>query len=397
MVQKDTKKLSKSFFIIAGEASGDLLGAKLIKELKDQLKAAKQPAKFIGVGGKMMQEEGLQSIFDIKELSLMGFAEIVPHIPRLLRRINQTAQEIIKQKPDFVITIDAPDFNFRVIKKLQKLTPENAAKKIHLIAPSVWAYREGRAKKIAKLYDLLLAILPFEPPYFTKHGLKTVFIGHPIVENAPDLTQKEKIRQNFRRKHKIKKDDTLIIVTAGSRNGEVKKIFPQFIKAINLIKNDEIKIAIPLTEKTQELVKSMAQELKTDCIFIESNEKNSAFLAADFALAKSGTNNLEISLCKLPMIIAYKVNFLTYIIVKMLVKIKFANLINLILNKEVIPEMLQQNCEGEKIAIKLKELIDKKELTQKQIKESTAALKILGLGSKSTPSRKAAKEILKLT
>jgi len=174
----------KKFFIIAGEASGDLLGSKLISEIKLQHTASE----FIGVGGKLMQEQGLVSIFPMEELSVMGFLEVLPHLSKLLRRINQTAEIIVKEKPDFVISIDSPDFNFRVMKKLQNF---NSAKKIHLIAPSVWAYRAGRAQKISKLYDLLLCVLPFEPAYFEKHGLKTVFIGHPLISNAPDFTKKE--------------------------------------------------------------------------------------------------------------------------------------------------------------------------------------------------------------
>jgi lipid-A-disaccharide synthase len=386
----------KKFFIIAGEASGDLLGSKLIAELKAQLAVKNEAAEFIGVGGRLMQEQGLTSIFAMEELSIMGFLEVIPHIPKLLRRINQTAETIIKEKPDFVITIDSPDFCFRVIKKLSN----EKFKKIHLIAPSVWAYREGRAQKISKLYDLLLAILPFEPPYFEKYGLKTVFIGHPIIENAPDFSQKEKSNSDFRKKHTIQNDDIVICVTPGSRNGEVKRIFPEFIEAINLLAKKQalkskIKVAIPLIDKTRNLVCEMAKALEVEYFLIEKEEKVSAFFASNFALAKSGTNTVELSLYRLPMIIAYKINFLTHAIVKRMVKIKFANLINLILNKEVIPEMLQDNCEAQKISNHLEKLIFDKNLAQQQITETFAALKLLGLGSLENPSQKAAHEILK--
>ena len=380
----------KKFFIIAGEASGDLLGSKLIKELKIQ----NHDSQFIGVGGKLMKEQGLVSIFPMEELSIMGFAEIVPHIPKLLRRIRETADKIISEKPDFVITIDSPDFCFRVIKKIQK----EKVKKIHMIAPSVWAYRSKRAEKISKLYDLLLAILPFEPPYFEKHGLKTVFIGHPITENAPDFSKKTAANLQFRKEYFIAADDLLICITPGSRNGEVKKIFPEFIGAINLLieKFPNLKVAIPLVDKTRGLVFEMAKTLKTEYFLIEKEEKNSAFFASNFALAKSGTNALELSLYHLPLIIAYKINFITHFIVKSLVKIKFANLINLILNKELIPEMLQDNCNAQTIASHLERLILDKNLAQKQITESEIALKLMGLGSGESPSQKAAAQILKL-
>lgn len=405
----------KKFFLIAGEASGDVLGSKLIRELKKL-----QPqAEFLGVGGKLMQAEGLKTIFPMEELSVMGFLEILPHLPKLLGLIKFTAQKIREEKPDYVITIDSPDFNFRVIKTLQNF---KETKKIHLIAPSVWAYREGRAEKISKLYDLLLAILPFEPPYFEKYGLKTVFIGHPIIEDAPDFSQKEQLNLEFRKKYNIKNDDTIICVTPGSRNSEVSKIFPEFISAVNnldsrLRGNDkgerfgflsfprrresrpsitEIKLAIPVVEKTKKLITKLAKNLKVEYFLIEKEEKKSALFASNFALAKSGTNTVELSLYKIPMIIAYKINPLTHFIVKRMVKIKFANLVNLISNREIIPEMLQDDCMGEKIAEKLQKFLVDKNLGEKQVNESREALQMLGLDSKENSSKKAALEILKL-
>lgn len=381
----------KKFFIIAGEASGDLLGSKLMKELKEQ----NPDSQFIGVGGSLMQEQGLKTIFDFKELSIMGFVEVLPKIFRMLSLIKQTANRIIEEKPDYVITIDSPDFCFRVIKKLENCKD---FKKIHLIAPSVWAYRENRAEKISKIYDLLLAILPFEPPYFTKYGLKTVFIGHPVVENAPDLSKKDEINLKFRQKYSIKESDKVIILMAGSRTSEVKKIFPEFIESVNIIyqSNKNITIILPLIAKTKDLTIEMAKNLKPNYIFIEGEEKAESLCAGNFALAKSGTNNIEISLYQIPMIIAYKVNFLTHFILKRMVKIKFANLINLILNLEIIPEMLQRDCDSQKIAPKLQKLMEDDNLSQRQIELSQNALKLMGLGFAENPSKKGALEILKL-
>lgn len=382
----------KKFFVIAGEASGDLLGSKLIKELKVQ----EPSASFIGVGGKLMKEQGLVSIFPMEELSVMGFFEVLPHISKLLARIKETAEVIKREKPNFVITIDSPDFCFRVLKKLQNF---RETKKVHLIAPSVWAYRSGRAKKISKLYDLLLAILPFEPPYFEKHGLKTVFIGNLIVENAPDFSQKNYLRSEFRKNRNISESATVLSLTPGSRNSEVTKIFPEFIGAINLLaaKKSDVKVIIPLIDKTRELVTQMAKDLKVEYFLIEKEDKNSALFAADFALAKSGTNTLEISLYRLPMVIAYKINFLTHFLLKRMVKIQFANLINLISNQEIIPEMLQDKCRSDLIFVEMQKLLENKILAQKQIDDSEAALKLMGLGSLENPSFKAAKEILKIS
>ena len=251
---------------------------------------------------------------------------------------------------------------------------------------------------MATLHDLLLAILPFEPPYFEKYGLKTVFIGNPIIENAPDFAKKDQENFAFRKKYLLKEDDILICITPGSRNGEVKRIFPEFIGAVNLLaeKIPNLKVVIPLIDKTRELVFEMVQELKVEYFLIEKEEKNSAFFAANFALAKSGTNALEFSLYHVPMLIAYKINFITHFIVKRMVKIIYANLINLILNKELIPEMLQDNCEAKKIAVVLEKLISDKNLAEKQINESVGVLKLMGLGNIENPSQKAASEIMKL-
>jgi len=379
----------KKFFIIAGEASGDLLGSKIINEIKLQL----PQSDFIGVGGKLMKESGLKSIFPMEDLSVMGFLEVLPHIPKLIKRINFTAQEIIDQKPDYIITIDSPDFCFRVIKKINNLTK---AKKIHLIAPSVWAYREGRAKKIAKLYDLLLAILPFEPPYFEKYGLKTIFVGHPIVEDAPDFSQKKIINSNFRLSKKISESDLIIYLTPGSRISEVKKIFPQFIGAVNLLSKEfsNLKIIIPTVEKTKSIIEELSKNLQMEYFVIDNTQKKDALFSANYALAKSGTNTIEISLYNVPMIIAYKVNFITYLILKILVKIKYANLINLIMNKEIITEMLQMDCESKKLFLKLRELISNNNIAEFQIKNSQEALKIMGLGSKDNAIKKSVQAIL---
>jgi len=375
---------------IAGEASGDILGGKLIAALKNQTDAKLE---LMGIGGTNMEKHGLHSLFSISELSLMGFTEIVPHIPRLLKRINQTAKFIIDQKPDIVITIDSPDFCFRVMKKVNQSEISEKIKKIHFIAPTVWAYRPGRTKKIAKLYDLLLVILPFEPPYFEKYGLKTVFIGHPIIEKNPDA-----VPTDFRIKYGISKNEILICLTPGSRIGEIKRILPEMTSAINILseKYSGITAVILATDKTYDLIRNHLGEFKTKVILTTEQDKVSAFNSANLALAKSGTNTLEISLHRLPMIVTYKTGFLTYLIIRILVKVKFANLINIISNREIIPEMLQFNCQKNKLAAKLEELILNPDLCKKQIEESKMALKMLGIDAKETPSNKAAKAVLNL-
>ena len=404
-------KLTKNhykFFIIAGEASGDLLGSKLINELKKQLINKSCSFEFIGIGGKLMQEQGLDTIFAIEELSLMGFVEILPHIPKLIKLINFTAQQIIANEVDAVISIDAPDFSFRVMNKLNKLLKENKnlnhpnhpnhkIKKIHLIAPSVWAYRQSRAKKIAKIYNLLLVILPFEPPYFEKFNLKTIFIGHPIIENAPNLAFREEEKMSFYQRNNINSDNFLMAITAGSRNSEVLKIFPQFIETANQLFRAGYKfsVALPLVRKTQDIILSMSKALEMPYFLVENKEeKHSMMMACDIAICKSGTNSLEFSLYQIPLIIGYKINFLSYLILKMLIKVKFANIINLIANREVIPEAIQQNCSPRYLLPKIKELLTNKNSAHQQIEDSQKILKMLGLEQTIKPTTKASIAII---
>lgn len=377
------------FFLIAGEASGDRLGAKLMAELRKK----KPEARFVGVGGKTMIESGLEAIFSADELSVMGFCEVLPHLFSILKKIDQVSAKIIELNPDFIITIDSPDFCFRVIKKVKDKTK---AKKIHMVAPSVWAYREGRAKKIAKLYDLLLTLLPFEPPYFEKYGLRSVFIGHPITENAPEFSKKNNQREEFRKKYNIPSKHILLCVTPGSRISEVSHIFPQFIGAINLLSKDikNLSIVIPLVEKTKKLVREMSKEIQIKTTFVTAKERESMLFSCDFALAKSGTNTLELSLYKIPLVVAYKVNLITYIILKIMIKTKFANLVNTILSKYIIPEKLQFKCNPAELKKELLNLISNPVKVREQIVESSIALKILGLGSDKKPSEVAAEEIL---
>lgn len=386
--------------IIAGEQSGDVLGSKLIA----QIKSSRKDVEFVGIGGKLMEAQGLKSLFSIEELSVMGILEVASQIPKILKLIRQTVRYIYKQKPDIIITIDAPDFSFRVIERFRSASIRRddglflKTKKVHFVAPSVWAYRESRAEKVAGLYNLLLAILPFEPPFFERYGLKTVFVGHPIIEIEPDFKNKLRISSEFRKEMGFAQDDLILCVMPGSRNGEVKRIFPEFIKAINLLSKDKknLKVIIPTVPKTADLVKKMSKKINVKYDFVDQDKKSNALLATDFALVKSGTNSLEISLNRIPMVVGYKFNLLTYLIGKMLVKVKFANLLNLIIDKEIIPEMVHFKCKGVKIYKALSRLIDNQKLAKNQVNSALQVMKILGYGSAEKSTEKSVKEILSL-
>jgi lipid-A-disaccharide synthase len=386
---------TKKIFIIAGEKSGDFLGASIIKAIKK--KTGKNiKLEFMGVGGELMQMQGLRSIFPMEELSVMGILEIVPKLFKLIRRIKQTAKAIFKAKPDLILTIDAPDFCFRVMKKVKKLDKDNRIKKAHLIAPSVWAYRKGRAKKIAKLYDLLLCILPFEPPYFEKHGLKTIYIGHPIFDNNYKKIDFDKER--FLRQFNINKSDEIISITPGSRLSEVSRLLPIAVTTMKLLneKHPNLFVFIFATKTTEPLIRKLLKKynFKATVIFDEE-EKRKAMGCSKLALAKSGTNTFEFNIYKVPMVIFYKFNWLTTIIGRMIADIHFANLVNIIANREIIPECVLEKCKPSVIAKRLDELLRDKAKRKKQIAESQRIIQQLGFGGKISSADRGAEEILK--
>jgi lipid-A-disaccharide synthase len=372
--------------LIAGEPSGDLLGSKLMRALTAQ---TDRPIEFYGVGGERMQEHGLASLFPMAELSLIGFAEIIPHIPHLLRRIRQTVTEIERTKPDIVITIDAPEFCFRVAKKLQG----SGLPLVHYVAPSVWAYREHRAAAIAKLYQHLLVLLPFEPPYFEKHGLQCSFIGHSIIEDAAsggDASQ-------FRAAHQLDETAPLLCVLPGSRNSEVTRLWPIFAEAIILLaeKFPGLTVAIPAVSHLAEQLQEKAAALPVRAIVItDKEEKRHALAASTVALAKSGTGTLELAIAGLPMIVAYTVKPFSAWLLRRMIKVKYVTLINLILGREVIPEYLQERCTPPLLAEALAQLLRSPEQRALQQQESLDALKQLGYGSSASPSEKAALAVL---
>jgi lipid-A-disaccharide synthase len=383
MIKNKTLKI----FFILGEESGDILGEKLLISLQK----ISPNIEFYGLAGKRMEKKSIKSIFPISELSLMGFLEIIPHVPKLIKRINYTAKKITEISPDIIISIDSPDFSFRVMKKIVQNQNLSHIKKCHLIAPSVWAYRENRAKKISKIYDLLLAILPFEPPFFEKYGLKTKFIGHPILQNKENY-KKGQLRAKF----KIRKNDKLISLTPGSRISEVKKILPEILKTAEILskKYDNIKFAILTTEKTKKFIENYIKKYRIYFLIINQSDKYQLFTDSNLAIAKSGTNNIEMSLYQLPLIVTYKINFLSYILIKSLIKIRFANLINIIADKEIIPELLQYQCKAEILSKKAITFLEDHKLSAKQIKDSQESLIKMGLNFKDSPTDLAAKYIL---
>jgi lipid-A-disaccharide synthase len=349
-------------YLIAGEASGDALGAGLMRSLR----AAQPGILFAGIGGEEMQREGLTSLFPYSDLSIMGFLEVVPHIPVLLKRLRQTTLDIGAKQPAAVVTVDSPGFNFRLAKTLKANADTARIKRIHYVAPSVWAYKPGRARKTALLFDALLALLPFEPPYFEKEGLKTTFVGHPVLwqtdKSEPGL---------FRVRHLIGADIPLLLILPGSRTSEVERHLPVFLEAAKGL--PDYKVVILASPQ----VRNRIQDAVTpQMLVVDIAEKQITFDAVTLALSKSGTITLELASAGVPTVVAHKVSALSALLIRRMALIPFVSLINIAAKKEILPELLQERCTPERIARELVRLAQP-DVMLEQRQQSLEALQML--------------------
>lgn len=350
--------MKKRVFIIAGEASGDFLGAGLLQSLKAQY----NDLEIAGIGGDQMQEQGLKSLFPMSEISLYGIFELIPHLFNVLKRIRQTNQAIKDFKPNVVVTIDSPGFTLRIARYVKKLQ----IPVVHYVAPSVWALRPGRAKKLAQKIgvDHLLCLLPFEPPYFERHGLPTTFVGHPVTEIIlPD-------DKNFRESLGFSKEATLVCLLPGSRRSEIKSLLQIFLKAIEKLSlNRRIEIVLPtlphLVPLIEPFIKNSTVPVK---IVTTTQEKWQAFMQSSIALAASGTVSLELAYVGLPQVIAYRLSRLTYWVAKLLVSTRYVSLVNILTKEMVVPELLQDQCSADILYKKLDGILSDSKL-QKQTRQ----------------------------
>ena len=372
-------------FLVAGEPSGDALGGRLMAALK---RMCGGKVRFAGIGGPLMEAEGLQSLFPMAELSIMGLAEVLPHIPRLARRIRQTVAEAKSRRPAAVVTIDSPGFNFRVAKRLGGA----GIPLIHYVAPTVWAWRPRRAREIAAFLDHLLALLPFEPPYFEAVGLPCTFVGHSVVESGAGRGNGE----DFRARHGISGEAPLICVLPGSRRGETARLMPLFAQTLGILAKDrpDLTAVVPTVEAVAAEVGRAASGWPVPSVVVNGEaEKFHAFAASDVALAASGTVSLELAMAALPTVIAYRVNGLTAWLARRMIRVKFVNLINLVLDRAAVPELLQEDCRPERMAAALGGLLDDEAARAAQIAAAEDALAQLGYGGPS-PSERAARAVL---
>lgn len=372
-------------YVIAGEPSGDLIGAKIIAGLRE---AAQGHVRFAGIGGERMAEQGLSSLVPISDLAVMGLLEVLPHARKILARIKQTVTDIQVRRPAIVVTIDSSGFNWRVARRLREAG--DRTKLVHVVAPMVWAWRAHRAAEIARWYDRLLVLLPFEPPYFEKVGLATTFIGHPVVESGADRGD----GVAFRARHNIAAEALLLTVLPGSRGGEVKRLLPIFGAAIAILRQryPGLRIVVPTLSHVAARVRAAKWPIVPIVVETEA-EKYAAFAASNAALAASGTVALELAMAHVPSVVTYRINPLTHAVARRMVKVKYANLVNLLLDRPAVPELIQADCTPERLAAAVVPLLEDATARAAQIAAYDAALSMLGRGGE-PPSWRAAQEIL---
>ncbi|MCL2673114.1 MAG: lipid-A-disaccharide synthase [Alphaproteobacteria bacterium] len=382
-------KTYKIYFVV-GEPSGDLLAARLIKALNemDNVKF-----KFYGIGGEAMRAQGFKSLFDNSLLARMGFFEVLPAVPKILRRIGQLIEDIKSVQPDIVVTVDSYSFAISVIKRIKQAKID--APIVHYVAPQVWAWRGSRVKKLKGLIDHLLTILPGEPKLFEGY-VPATFVGHPSIERCKiDKAQ----AQALRAKYGIGRGDKLLCVLPGSRTSEVKYLLPVLTRTVNQLAktNKNLYVVVPSVTTVAGKVAGAIRRWKLPTIMVMGEEdRYNAFVASDVAVAASGTVSLELAVCKVPHIIIYKVNRATAYLARKVLKIKYVNLINILQKREIIPELLQEKCTPANIAAHIGILLNDDAARGTQIKQATAAMQLLRNRDDIMPSQKAAAVIMQV-
>lgn len=340
-------------YIVAGEASGDVLGARLVAALR-----AREPElSFAGIGGARMAEQGVESLFPMRELALMGLLEVLPNIRNLARRLNQTAEDITARRPAAIVTIDSPGFTMRLAERVRPL----GIPIIHYVAPQIWAWRPGRVKKVRERVDRILCLLPFEPVIFDTAGIPATFVGHPVLESGADAGDAAR----FRATHGIGPAERPLLVMPGSRRMEAKRLLPLFGAALGLLaaRRPGLRPIVPVSPVVAELVRAGVASWPGRPILVEAlAEKHDAFAvvaeSGGAGLIKSGTSSLEMAVAGIPHVVAYRVNPITAAIVRRLIQVRFASLVNLLAEREVAPEYLQERATPEALAGALDRLLD---------------------------------------
>jgi lipid-A-disaccharide synthase len=358
-------------FISCAEPSGDIIASEVLATFQKHL-----PSLSInGIGGENSKRQGLTSLFPVSDLTVHGLTEVIPKALQILKRIRQTADHIIATQPDLVITIDAFDFHIRVIKRLRKKGFKG--KVVHLVAPAVWAWGGGRAAKLMRYYDALYCLLPFEPAYFQKTGFKVMFVGNPVLSRFS--TDNNTSSLDFCARHNIANNAFIITVLPGSRDSEVKRLSDEFLQSIALLHKQlpNVHVVIPTFPQFSAMIGEKINQYHFPITMITQDEKVDCFLNTHFAIAASGTVALELSLFDFPFIIAYKASKLTIWIARKMAKVKHICLINILMNKSIVPELIQEECTAKNIYDCSLELIKDDTKTKQFHQDKKAALALL--------------------
>jgi lipid-A-disaccharide synthase len=351
--------LLKKIFIITGESSGDKIGSLVIKKLKEK----NLDIQFLAIGGENIKSEKIDCIFDIKDISYMGFIDVLKNLFSIKAKINLTVKKILEFNPDVIFSIDSPDFSFRILNKVKNIN--NKIKKIHLVAPQVWAWRENRKKILYKFIDHLLLLFPFEKKYFDGF-IRNSFVGHPFFDFSVFKINKLEIN-----------DKKFFTLCPGSRNSELKIFMPIFVEVIKKINlNSNFTFHIPTSENNKNFISDYLQKSKIVNFIITTNEKEKNFYIRDsiMTISKSGTITLDICKNQCPLIVVYKTSWLNYLLIKPFVKTKYGNILNIIAQKEIIPELIQDKCNADEIYRKAKEFIGNDLLRKNLVNEYTKVL-----------------------
>ena len=368
----------KKIFILTGEPSGDRLASSIISKLKTQ----NSNIEYLSVGGSYLKNLGISSIFDLKDITYLGFTTVLLNIFKIRKKINYTVKEIIKFNPDILLSVDSPDFTLRVAEKVKILNKN--IKTIHYVAPQVWIWRKNRVKKIKKFIDHILLLFNFEKKYFDDENIKNTFVGHPLIE------KEEKVKTVLN--DLIKKDKKIISIFPGSRKSETTVLLPILLNFVKLMNKKDFSYSYVFhaTDENKEFIVNHVKQADLNNIDVisDDNIKSQILSNSIFAVSKSGTVSLQISSSNVPSIIIYKLSFINFMIFKFLVKVKFANIINIINDKEIIPELLQKECNAEEIFRSVIYFLKNPKLIKKQLDECSKTLE--GIKSKTSSSNEAA-------
>jgi len=373
----------KKIFILTGEPSGDKLASTVISKLMIE----NPNVEYLSVGGSHIKKLGIQSIFDLKEITYLGFTSVLLNIFKIRNRINKTVDEIIKFNPDILFSVDSPDFTLRVAERVKKIN--NNIKTIHYVAPQVWVWRKNRVKKIKKFIDHMLLLFNFEKEYFDQENIKNTFVGHPLIEKKDNV---KTVLNDL-----ISKDKKIISIFPRSRKSETSVLLPILLDFVKLMNNKEniYSFVFHATEDNKDFIFNQVNNSGLNNVDVVSDEniKSQILSNSIFAVSKSGTVSLQIVSSNIPSIIIYKLSYINFMIFKLLVNVKFANIINIINNKEVIPELLQNECNAKEIFNTVIYFLKNPDLIQKQLNDCKKTIE--GIKSKTSSSNESASVLIK--